>query len=176
MSGIDPTYRDTVGELFRAHYAWRHARSCRCPDSGSYAEDIAADTFTQLLSAGQGTVIREPRALLSTIAQRLVYQLWRRRKVEQVYLLSLLHEEPQFSPSPEALTQVREALQMIDALLEGLPVKVRTTFMLSRVSGLTYPEIALQLGISQRSVSDYMTRALSRCLIHGTAHPKEVLR
>ncbi|NWD51969.1 RNA polymerase subunit sigma, partial [Pseudomonas gingeri] len=27
-----------------------------------------------------------------------------------------------------------------------------------------YPEISVALGISQRSVSDYMTRAISRCL------------
>ena len=173
MSGIDSTYRETVSELFRAHYGWLLTRLCRYPDSSSYAEDIAADTFTQLLSAGQGTVIREPRALLTTIAQRLVYQLWRRRKVEQAYLIRLLHEEPQLSPSPEALAQVHQALQVIDALLEGLPDKVRATFMLSRVNGLTYPEIALKLGISQRSVSEYMTRALSRCLIHGTEQSKK---
>ena len=117
-------------------------------DSSSYAEDIAADTFAQLLSAGQGTVIREPRALLTTIVQRLFYQLWRRCKVEQAYLRRVLHDEPPLSPSPEALVQVHQALQAIDVLLEGLPDKVRTTFVLSRVNGLTYPEIALKLGIS----------------------------
>ena len=173
MSGIDPAHRDTVSELFRAHYGWLHTRLCRYLNSSSYAEDIAADTFTQLLCTGQGTVIREPRALLTTIAQRLLYQMWRRRKVEQAYLRSLLHDEPPLSPSPEALVQVHQALQVIDALLEGLPDKVRATFVLSRVNGLTYPEIALKLGISQRSVSEYMTRALNRCVIHGTVQSKK---
>lgn len=85
---------------------------------------------------------------MTTIVQRLVYQLWRRRKVEQAYLRRVLHDEPPLSPSPEALVQVHQALQAIDVLLEGLPDKVRTTFVLSRVNGLTYPEIALKLGIS----------------------------
>ena len=60
---------------------------------------------------------------------------------------------------------------MLDALLDGLPDKVRTTFVLSRINGLTYPEIARQLGISQRSVSDYMARALSRCWLLDTTQP-----
>ena len=52
----------------------------------------------------------------------------------------------------------------VDGLLDGLPAKVKATFLLSQVNGLTYPEIAMQLGISQRSVSDYMSKAIHRCL------------
>ena len=57
-----------------------------------------------------------------------------------------------------------EALQAIDTLLDGLPAKVKATFLLSQLNGLTYPQIALELGISQRSVSDYMAKAFNRCL------------
>ena len=55
-------------------------------------------------------------------------------------------------------------LQRIDQLLDGLPAKVKATFLLSQVDGLTYPQIAQVLGISPRSVSDYMAKALQRCL------------
>ena len=173
MSGTDIAHRDHVSLLFRTHYLWLHARLCRYPDSSSYAEDIAADTFAQLLSAPQEIAIREPRALLTIIARRLIYQLWRRRDVERAYLMTLQQQEPMLSPSPEALAQHHQALQMIDAQLDGLPEKVKATFVLSRVHGLTYPEIARQLGISRRSVSDYMTRALSRCLTTHTSITRE---
>ncbi len=63
MSGADTSHRDYVGLLYRTHHAWLQARLRRYPGSSSYAEDIAADTFTQLLTAGQGMSIREPRAL-----------------------------------------------------------------------------------------------------------------
>ena len=168
MSGADTTHREQVSQLYRTHYLWLHARLCRYLDSSSYAEDIAADTFAQLLSAGQGLLIREPRALLTTIARRLIFQLWRRRDVERAYLMILQQEQPSHSPSPEALAQAHQDLQRLDALLDGLPDKVKATFVLSRVNGLTYPQIARQLGISQRSVSDYMTRALGRCLLLDT--------
>ncbi len=162
MSGRENPHGDYVGSLFRSHYPWLCARLRR--HLGSGAEDIAADTFVQLLSSPGVVPIRQPRALLTTIAQRLMYQLWRRRDLERAYLDALQCEEEHLAPSPEALAQMLEALQAIDALLDGLPTKVKATFLLSQLNGLTYPQIAEELGISQRSVSDYMAKAFHRCL------------
>jgi RNA polymerase sigma-70 factor (ECF subfamily) len=159
MSGADIPHSDYVGGLFRSHYAWLYARLHRHLDSTAHAEDIAADTFAQLLGAPHGAPIREPRALLTTIAQRLMYQLWRRRDLERAYLDALRHDQQHQVPSPENLIEMREALQHIDRLLDGLPAKAKATFLLSRINGLTYPQIATELGISQRSVSDYMAKA-----------------
>jgi len=117
-----------------------------------------------LLTSPGVVPIRQPRALLTTIAQRLMYQLWRRRDLERAYLEALREDDEQEIPSPEELAQMMEALQTIDQLLDGLPAKVKATFLLSQLNGLTYPEISEQLGISQRSVSDYMTKAVTRCL------------
>lgn len=161
MSGADTSHRDYVGALFRSHYAWLCSRLYRHLDSRAHAEDIAADTFVQLLSALDGAPIRQPRALLTTIAQRLMYQLWRRRDLERAYLDALDSDQAFSVASPENLAQTREALQAVDQWLSGLPAKVRATFLLSRLNGLTYPAIAAELGISQRSVSDYMARALN---------------
>ncbi|NWA27173.1 sigma-70 family RNA polymerase sigma factor [Pseudomonas gingeri] len=159
MSGADTPHRDYVGGLFRSHYPWLCARMRRHLDSRASAEDIAADTFVQLLMAPDVVPIRQPRALLTTIAQRLMYQRWRRRDLERAYL-DVLQQIPDADVlSPEERAQMLEALENIDCLLDGLPDKVKATFLLSRVNGLTYPEIAAELGISQRSVSDYMTRA-----------------
>ncbi|MNU05701.1 putative RNA polymerase sigma factor FecI [compost metagenome] len=51
----------------------------------------------------------------------------------------------------------------MDALLDGLPPKVRTAFLLSRLDGLGYKEIAAQLGVSLRSVESYMAKAIRHC-------------
>lgn len=164
MSGADTSHSEYVGGLFRSHYQWLCTRLRRHLDSSAHAEDIAADTFVQLLTSPGVVPIRQPRALLTTIAQRLMYQLWRRRDLEQAYLDALQLDDVYEAPSPEDLAQMIEALQCIDQLLDGLPAKVKATFLLSQVNGLTYPEIAAELGISQRSVSDYMTKAVNRCL------------
>jgi RNA polymerase sigma-70 factor (ECF subfamily) len=66
-------------------------------------------------------------------------------------------------PSPEAQMILLETLAKVDALLDGLPPKVRTAFLLSRLDGLGYKEIAAQLGVSLRSVESYMAKAIRHC-------------
>ncbi|EIK72672.1 RNA polymerase sigma factor, sigma-70 family [Pseudomonas synxantha BG33R] len=162
MSGADTAHSDYVGTLFRSHYAWLCSRLHGHLKSRAHAEDIAADAFAQLLGASGLAPILQPRALLTTIAQRLIYQLWRRRDLERAYLDCLDYDETASTLSAEDLAQQLETLQTIDQLLDRLPAKVKSTFLLSRLHGLTYPEIAAELGISQRSVSDYMARAVNR--------------
>ncbi|MHC8365684.1 sigma-70 family RNA polymerase sigma factor [Pseudomonas sp. ZT5P21] len=171
MSGTDFSHHNDVGGLFRAHYPWLCARLRRHLGGSPSVEDIAAETFVQLLEAPGLTPIREPRALLTTIARRLIYQLWRRRDLERQHLDQLQHlDQPQAS-SPEELLQWTQALHGFDRTLQRLPGKVRATFLLSRIDGLTYPQIAAELGISQRSVSVYMTRSQALCARHSANEP-----
>lgn len=171
MSGTGLAHRNDVGELFRAHYPWLCARLHRYLGASSSVEDIAAETFTQLLESPGLTPVRQPRALLTTIAHRLIYQLWRRRDLERQHLDQLQHLDPPQATSPEQLLQLTQALHRLDRTLERLPGKVRATFLLSRVDGLTYPQIAAELGISQRSVSVYMTRSQALCAQHSANEP-----
>jgi RNA polymerase sigma-70 factor (ECF subfamily) len=171
MSGADLSHRNAVGGLFRAHYAWLCTRLRRHLGASPSVEDIAADTFVQLLESSGLTPIREPRALLTTIAQRLVYQLWRRRDLERQHLDQLSPVDPVGGLSPEDLAQFSQTLKRLDRTLDRLPGKVRATFLLSRIDGLTYPQIAAELGISQRSVSVYMTRSQALCVQHSANEP-----
>jgi len=57
-----------------------------------------------------------------------------------------------------------EALVRIDAMLDGLSAKARSAFLLSRLDGLSYREIAKQLGVSLSSVEKYMASAIRHCL------------
>ncbi|UZE10635.1 sigma-70 family RNA polymerase sigma factor [Pseudomonas sp. B21-053] len=171
MSGADLSHRNHVGGLFRAHYPWLCARLRGQLGASADVEDIASETFTQLLESPGLTPIREPRALLTTIAQRLIYQLWRRRDLERQHLEQLQNADADQAQSPEQLLQLTQALHRLERSLERLPGKVRATFLLSRIDGLTYPQIAAELGISQRSVSVYMTRTQALCTQHSANQP-----
>lgn len=171
MSGADLFHRNDMGGLFRAHYAWLCTRLRRHLGASPSVEDIAAETFVQLLESPTLTPIREPRALLTTIAHRLIYQLWHRRDLERRHLDQLPPVDPAGGPSPEDLAQFFQTLKRLDRALDRLPGKVRATFLLSRIDGLTYPQIAAELGISQRSVSVYMTRSQALCAQHSANEP-----
>ncbi|MEK1844523.1 sigma-70 family RNA polymerase sigma factor [Pseudomonas sp. NPDC086112] len=171
MSGADLSHRNDVGGLFRAHYAWLCTRLRHYLGASPSVEDIAAETFVQLLESPGLTPIREPRALLTTIAHRLIYQLWRRRDLERQHLDQLSPIYPFGGPSPEDLAQFSQTLTRLERTLDRLPGKVRATFLLSRIYGLTYPQIAAELGISLRSVSVYMTRSQALCTQHSANEP-----
>lgn len=163
MTSADPTHSNYVSELFAQHHGWLSLRIRRWVDSMQTAEDIASDTFLQVLAAPNVVPIRDPRALLTTIAQRLVYGHWRRRDQERGYLQGVSQEASVSSASVESHAATLQILDRLDRRLDRLPVKIKSTFVLSRRGGLTYPEIAAHLGISQRSVSDYMDQAETCC-------------
>ncbi|CAI8704515.1 RNA polymerase sigma-70 factor, ECF subfamily [Pseudomonas sp. IT-347P] len=164
MSGTDLSHRPTVDDLFRAHYPWLCSYLRRHLHDAASREDIASETFAQLLEAPALRAIREPRALLTTIAQRLLYQRWRRGELERRHRQQIDVDD---AASPEDLAQLAQTLHRLDHTLQRLPGKVRTTFLLARIDGLTYPQIAAELGISQRSVSVYMSRSQALCDRHS---------
>jgi len=164
MSGADTVHRNHLDVLFRAHYRWLCTYLRRQLHAAENAEDIAAETFAQLLQAPSVTAIREPRAMLTTIAQRLLYQRWRRADLERRHAQQI---EVEVATSPEDLAHLSQTLKRLDRSLQRLPGKVRSTFLLARIDGLTYPQIAAELGISQRSVSAYMSRSQALCDRHS---------
>lgn len=150
-------------QLFRQHYTWLRGRlSLRmgCPHN---AEDITAETFVRLLTMRETGIIHEPRALLTTIAKRLMWESWRRRDLERAYLEAVSQVEEAVQPSPEEQALLIETLVTIDRMLDELPGQGKAAFILSQFSGLTYPQIAEQLDLSLSRVQQYMTEAFKLC-------------
>lgn len=156
----------TLGELYQAHHGWLVNLLRRKLSCSFQADDLAQDTFTRLLSSrSEIAEIKEPRAFLTTVAQRLLANHYQRQSLEQAYLQALaLMPEPQ-AISPEQRLLILQTLQEIDEMLDGLAAKARTAFLLSQLEGLTYDEIALRLGVSTRTVKRYMALAFEQCLL-----------
>lgn len=155
----------SIDRLYAEHHGWLRGWLRRRLDNHGDAADLAQDTFVRVLRARSSGEIREPRQYLVTIARGLVVDLFRRRAIERQYLdLLAALPEPQ-APSPETRALVIETLMELDAMLSGLGPRVRQTFLLSQCDGLTYPEIAEKLGISLRSVNNYMARAMEHCCL-----------
>ena len=137
------------------------------------AADLAQDTFVRLLAAPDATPekqrgwqLDEPRAYLALVAKRLLVNLHRRRALEQAYLETLARLPESLAPSPEQRALLLEALQQIDAALDGLPAPVRTAFLLAQLEGLGHAAIAARLGRSERTVKRYMVQAMACCIVH----------
>ena len=153
---------------FRRNHRWLLNAVWRKLGNVFDAEDIASSSFVEL-AGHDHTTVREPRALLTTIAQRLVFDMWRRRSLERAYLQALEVAESRLVLSEEARLELSQSLLAIDRALHGVPVKAREAFLLSQIDGMTYAEIAETMGVSQSMVRKYMTRAMTTCLIATSA-------
>lgn len=165
MSGTDVIEPRDIAELYSNHNGWLKGWLRTRLNCSETAADLAQDTFVRLLRKDKGNlVIREPRAYLTRVAQRLVINHWRRQDIEQAYLEALALQPEPLVPSVEEQQIIIETIMEVDAMLRSLPDKVHQAFLLSRMDGLTYSAIAQQLGVTERSIKNYMAQAMLHCL------------
>ncbi|MNJ28720.1 putative RNA polymerase sigma factor FecI [compost metagenome] len=161
-----PPAHSDVQALYIEHYAWLVDWLRKRLRQGENAADLAQDTFVNVLGKPERLKdVHQPRAWLSTIARALVIDRARRDRLQRAYLEAVASLPEPLVPSPEAQMILLETLAKVEALLDGLPPKVRTAFLLSRLDGLGYKEIAVQLGVSLRSVESYMAKAIRHCYL-----------
>lgn len=166
MNPVQPPSPSKLSYFFSDHHRWLLQHIQRRLRNHADAEDTAADTFCQLLAARvDPDSIDQPRAYLSTIARRLIFDRHRRRKLELAYLERLSSMPEVLAPSPEEQLQLIEALVAIDKALDGLPMVVKATFLYSQLDGMSYVAIARKLDLSERTVSRYMKQALRQCYL-----------
>lgn len=65
--------------------------------------------------------------------------------------------------SPEEQFQLLRLLEQIDRLLSGLRPIEKTAFLMVRLDGLSYKEVAKQLDVSLSSIEKYIAKAMFEC-------------
>jgi RNA polymerase sigma-19 factor, ECF subfamily len=166
MPTVDAPPQEEVHTLYHAHHAWLVSWLKRRLGCIHHANDLAHDTFLRLITKSLSIAhLDEPRAFLSTIAHGLMVDQFRRKAIEQAYLQSIMYLPHAMAASPEEELAILETLVQIDQLLNGLKPVVRTVFLLSKLEGHTYSEIAATLGISLRTVEAHMAFSLRHVLV-----------
>lgn len=156
---------DNIMLLFSEHNNWLHTLLRRRLGNASDAADLAQDVFLRLLIKPRNfDTLAGARAYLGSMAQGMCIDLWRKKKIERVWLETLAAQPVPTVVSAEHCAIVLETLFQVDAMLQGLPEKVRTAFLMSQIGGSTYAKIATELSVSERMVKKYMAQAMLHCL------------
>ena len=159
---------NSAATLYSDHHGWLHGWLRRKMGNAGDAADLAHDTFVRVLtrsSPAQAPALRAPRAYLGTIARGLMADFFRRKDVERAHLDALAALPDVHQPSPETRAIMLEALVAIDTMLDGLKPQVRQAFLLSQLDGLTYEQIAVELGVTRRTVGNHMCKAIEHCYL-----------
>lgn len=179
MTSVPLDAQQGMRALYRDHHGWLQSWLHRKLGNAFDAADLAHDTFLRILNAHDKRVaadqdlapeldFREPRAYLTTVAGRLVLNHYRRLSLERAYLDALASLPEALVPSPEDQAVILETLHEIDAMLDRLSARARTTFLLAQLEGLTYAEIAERLRVNIRTVKRYMAAAYEECILLTT--------
>lgn len=163
---LTPT--NDVAALYGDHHPWLLGWLRRKLGGADHAADLAQDTFVRVLSAHarqRELALREPRAYLTTIARNLLITHVQRQSLERAWLDAMALLPEPLAPSPEQRLLILEALQRIDAMLDGLPARTREAFLLAQLDGLTYAQVAARLGVAERTVKRYMAQAFEQCIL-----------
>ncbi|MGK5026407.1 sigma-70 family RNA polymerase sigma factor [Janthinobacterium sp. RB2R34] len=166
MSSVPVLPQVDVTALYNDHHSWLQGWLRRKMGNALDAADLAHDTFLRVLARRDTPRLLAPRAYLGTIARGLMADFFRHKDIERAYLDALAALPQAHAPSLEARAIVLEALVAIDTMLDGLKPVVRQAFLLSQLDGLTYEQIAQQLGVTKRTVSNYMCTAIEHCVEH----------
>ncbi|MCF2858508.1 sigma-70 family RNA polymerase sigma factor [Pseudoalteromonas sp. SMS1] len=158
---------NSLNSLYQAHYEWLVKWIARRTQNWGDAQDLAQDTFVKLLGRPDKTEgIKSTKAWLAKIADNLVIDQARRQILERNYLAMLANMPEAMAPSAEQKWETLELLDQIDKLLNGLKPKEKLAFLMVRLEGLAYKEVAKQLGVSLSSTEKYVAKAMMTCYMN----------
>lgn len=123
------------------------------------ASDLAQDVFLRLWEKQIEVDPKTAIGLLYKIAGDMYISKYRRAKLEMNYLNSLTNDRVDISPEDEL--KHKELFTNYKKALASLSEKQRTVFLMSRMEGLKYHEIAERLKLSVKAVEKRMNITLT---------------
>jgi RNA polymerase sigma-70 factor (ECF subfamily) len=146
--------REAAEELFNACYPRLAGWVRRLVDDDETAHEIASEAFTRLLSRWTG--LDNPQSYLYMIATNLVRDHWRKAGRERRAIATL-------TAGPQADATYHPAQDVdVRALIEGLPAKQRSAFLLHYYGGFGVREVASMLGRPEGTVKADLYHARAR--------------
>jgi RNA polymerase sigma-70 factor (family 1) len=154
-------------EAFKALFHQEYSGLCRYAVSylkDSYlAEDVVQETFIKIWEKKQEMIASaDLRFYLVTAVRNNCINVLRKQKAQPLTLTEHTHE-----PEPEIqLTAMQhkeladERARKISQALELLPPKCREVFLLVKMQGMSYKQVADLMDISQKTVENQMGKAL----------------
>lgn len=155
---IERLFAEHGGALRSFFYRRVHHR----PD----AAELAQEVYLRMLRISDVDAIRNPEAYLYTVASNLAQE---HRVLAQRHVTAIDIDD---ATSPELIAELPGVMGQVDTVqrvnrlrevLQQLSPKCRAAVVLQYWHGMSYEEIAAQLGVSTHMVKKYLSQALAHC-------------
>ncbi|HXP22369.1 MAG TPA: RNA polymerase sigma factor [Streptosporangiaceae bacterium] len=146
--------REAAEDLFNACYPRLAGWVRRLVDDDETAHEIASEAFTRLLARWSG--LDNPQSYLYMIATNLIRDHWRKSGRERRAIRTIIAAVPQ-DPACHPAQDVD-----VRALIEGLPPRLRSAFLLHYYAGFGVKEVAAMLGRPEGTVKADLYHARAR--------------
>jgi RNA polymerase sigma-70 factor (ECF subfamily) len=127
------------------------------------AKEVAQEAYVRLLSLEDSGAVSFLRAFLFKTAANLAVDRIRSRNRQRQALDAGLCDESREAPTPDREAASAQEMEIVRHLVAELPPKCRRAFLLHRVHGAEFSEIAEEMGLSERMVRHYVLRAVLYC-------------
>ncbi|WP_019668241.1 RNA polymerase sigma factor [Eudoraea adriatica] len=121
------------------------------------AYDVVQEAFIKLWENCAKVSPEKAKSYVYTVANNLYLNVI---KAEKVRLKYANKSNDTSNESPEFLLEEKEYKEKLDKALNSLPENQRTTFLLNRIDGKKYAEIAEMEGVSVKAIEKRMHLAL----------------
>lgn len=122
------------------------------------ADDVVQDTFLKLWSIRSKVKNETLKSLLYTIASNIVKNQFKQRQVAYKFSRLIPVDESTHTADTEMLSY--EFQQKLERAIASIPENARVVFLMSRIEGLSYIEIAQRLSLSVKAIEKRMSEAL----------------
>ncbi|VFR27367.1 Sigma factor, ECF subfamily [plant metagenome] len=166
MSTDVATRKDLVERAIQRHdAALRSFLRWKIGVNEDEVKDALQDTYERLLRYRDSEWDELPRALVLRIATNVVIDRARHHAagIPYHYLSVEEHELESSEPTPERRALAKEDVELVRTAIRDMPRRCQEVFVLSRIKGMSYQQIADQLSISVKAVEKHISRALSLC-------------
>ncbi len=122
------------------------------------AEDLAQDTFVKLWETRSAIKKSTVKSYLYTIGGNLTINYLKRNQLNFKFKNQLQINNN--LKDPEYLLEMKEYEEKLNNVLSQIPEGSREVFLMNRIEGLKYKEIAENLGLSVKAIEKRISKAL----------------
>jgi RNA polymerase sigma factor (sigma-70 family) len=135
-------------------------RIVKCPET---AQDLVQESYMILARTADDALIEHPRGFLYRTAGNLALDHLRHNKIVARHVEAELANEAVAQSSVESELSKAQWQALLHSAIDELPPRCRDVFILHKIRGMSYREVATMLEISESAVEKHIIKGLLHC-------------